>query len=246
MVGYPEALTDPSYRGQMLVSTFPLVGNYGVPDPTAICEVTGLHKYVESDQIHVSAYLVSEYCDTPSHWNSKMTLSQWLRQEKVPGIYGLDTRLLTKKIRETGSMLARIEFEPRYTDGTGTASTAVRELNPDHLFYISTRARNFIHICLMLLDGRTRYFTIQTLEILWPRSVARRFAFMVPTILVHVCLLSTVAVKTTLYDNLSIVAHVSQSFLGTTTSLRKNMMVGHGQALHSMHTLVIPGDVSSF
>eukprot|EP01052_Picozoa_sp_SAG31_P001490 SAG31_NODE_50_length_30520_cov_89.906712_11_plen_154_part_00 len=153
MVGYPEALTDPSYRGQMLVSTFPLVGNYGVPDPAAICEVTGLHKYVESDQIHVSAYLVSEYCDAPSHWNSKMTLSQWLRQEKVPGIYGLDTRLLTKKIRESGSMLARIEFEPRYTDGT--ASTAVRELNPDHLVYIGTRAcSEFVHICLTCVVGR--------------------------------------------------------------------------------------------
>ena len=98
MVGYPEALTDPSYRGQMLISTYPLVGNYGVPDVTEVDAATGLLKHVESDQIHVAAYLVSEYCDTPSHWNSVMSLGEWLRQEQIPGIYGL--------VRPAGSRVA--------------------------------------------------------------------------------------------------------------------------------------------
>jgi carbamoyl-phosphate synthase/aspartate carbamoyltransferase len=109
MVGYPEALTDPSYRGQILTLTYPLVGNYGVPDE-AVKDEFGLPKYFESDIIHVQALIVSSYSDEPSHWNSKMSLGDWLVKHDVPALYGIDTRALTKKIREEGAMLGRILF----------------------------------------------------------------------------------------------------------------------------------------
>ena len=100
MVGYPESLTDPSYEGQILVCTYPIIGSYGVPDK----------KYWESDRIHVSGLIVSQYIDTPSHFQSKMTLSQWLKKEKIPALVIPDTRHLTKKLRDEGAQLAKIIF----------------------------------------------------------------------------------------------------------------------------------------
>jgi len=100
MVGYPESLTDPSYEGQILVSTYPIVGSYGVPDK----------KYWESDRIHVSGLIVSQYIDTPSHFQSQITLSEWLKKEKVPGLVVSDTRYLTQKLRDKGAQLAKIIF----------------------------------------------------------------------------------------------------------------------------------------
>lgn len=125
LTGYPETLTDPSYRGQMLVSTFPLVGNYGVPDMGVTCEALGLPTNFESSEIHVSAYLVSDYSHYPSHWESTRSLSEWLVEQKIPGIYGLDTRLLTKKIRDSPEpILGRIEFEPTFTPGAANGAAA--------------------------------------------------------------------------------------------------------------------------
>jgi carbamoyl-phosphate synthase (ammonia) len=113
MVGYPESLTDPSYRGQLLVSTYPLVGNYGVPN-AGIVDQYGLPVHFESDKIHASAFIVADYSHHYSNWASGKSLGQWLQEERIPGIYGIDTRLLTQKIREAGSMLAKIEFTPSY------------------------------------------------------------------------------------------------------------------------------------
>ena len=113
MVGYPESLTDPSYKGQLLVSTYPLVGNYGVPATGAVDEF-GLSPHFESDRIHASAFIVSDYSHHYSNWEAGQSLSAWLQSENVPGLYGIDTRLLTKKIRDRGSMLAHIEFQPAY------------------------------------------------------------------------------------------------------------------------------------
>eukprot|EP01116_Phalansterium_solitarium_P021821 TRINITY_DN6959_c0_g1_i2.p1 TRINITY_DN6959_c0_g1~~TRINITY_DN6959_c0_g1_i2.p1 ORF type:complete len:1884 (-),score=892.07 TRINITY_DN6959_c0_g1_i2:456-6107(-) len=109
MVGYPESLTDPSYRGQLLVLTYPMIGNYGVP-PATLDPSTGLPLFFESEHIHASALLVSDYCDVPSHWNSVQTLSDWLKTEGVPALFGIDTRLLTKKIRDQGALLGKIVF----------------------------------------------------------------------------------------------------------------------------------------
>jgi len=110
MVGYPESLTDPSYRGQLLVMTYPIVGNYGVPED-AIDEY-GLSKFFESDSVQVAALIVSDYSHHHSHWASRRSLSQWLVEQRVPALYGIDTRLLTKKIRAKGALRAYIEFEP--------------------------------------------------------------------------------------------------------------------------------------
>ncbi len=108
MTGYPESLTDPSYKGQILVSTYPLIGNYGVPGDE---KEDGLPKHFESDQIHVNGYIVSEYSTEYSHWNAKKSLGQWLKEQEIPGIFGIDTRALTKLLRESGSMLGKIIVE---------------------------------------------------------------------------------------------------------------------------------------
>jgi carbamoyl-phosphate synthase small subunit len=98
MVGYPEALTDPSFRGQILVMTFPLVGNYGVPDK----------KFWESDKVQIAGLIVSNYIDTPSHHASKQTLSEWLKKFDVPALEIKDTRALTEKLRIGGTLVGKM------------------------------------------------------------------------------------------------------------------------------------------
>ncbi len=105
MVGYPETMTDPSYRGQILVCTYPLIGNYGVPDYE---KENDLLKYFESDQIHCRALVVSDYSQEYSHWNGKRSLDDWMKEQKIPGITGIDTRALTRKLREKGTMPGKI------------------------------------------------------------------------------------------------------------------------------------------
>jgi len=107
MVGYPEAMTDPSFYGQILVFTFPLIGNYGVPGDDAI---DGVLEHFESTRIQTAGIIVSEYSREHSHWQSIRSLSQWMQSQGVPGLMGVDTRSLTKRLREKGSMLGKIEF----------------------------------------------------------------------------------------------------------------------------------------
>jgi len=109
MVGYPESLTDPSYAGQILVITFPLVGNYGVPGDDL--DALGMHKNFESDRIHVKAVVVSDYSYESSHYTARRTLSEWLKQHHVPGLYGVDTRAITKVLRNHGSMLGKVVID---------------------------------------------------------------------------------------------------------------------------------------
>ena len=107
MTGYPESLTDPSYAGQILVTTYPLIGNYGVPE-------TGgepLPMFMESEKIHVKGLVVADYSEKYSHWNARESLSAWLKRERIPAITGIDTRRLTKRIRESGVMRGRIVLE---------------------------------------------------------------------------------------------------------------------------------------
>ncbi len=106
MTGYVEALTDPSFAGQILVLTYPLIGNYGVPDP----------KYFQSEKIQVSGLIVSQFCQTPNHYQNKQTLDAWLKQNNVPGLSEIDTRVLTQKIRQSGTMLGKIQFENQKID----------------------------------------------------------------------------------------------------------------------------------
>ena len=111
MTGYPESLTDPSYAGQILVATYPLIGNYGVPD-------TGgepLPRFMESERIHVKGLVVADYSERYSHWNARASLSEWLKREKIPAITGIDTRRLTKRLRASGVMRGRIEINSQFT-----------------------------------------------------------------------------------------------------------------------------------
>ncbi len=109
MMGYPESLTDPSYAGQIMALTYPLVGNYGVPRFSF--EANGLPTFMESDRIYASAIIVSDYSEHYSHWNAQESLADWLKREKVPGVTGIDTRQLTKVLREHGVMMGKIVFD---------------------------------------------------------------------------------------------------------------------------------------
>ena len=108
MAGYPESITDPSYRGQILVLTYPLIGNYGVPGKQ---RENGMLKFFESEEIHISGLIISDYSFDFSHWNADQSLADWLREFSIPGIYGIDTRTLTKHLREEGAMLGKIVFD---------------------------------------------------------------------------------------------------------------------------------------
>lgn len=108
MTGYPESLTDPSYAGQLMTLTYPLIGNYGV-SPFTI-EPNGLPTFMESEKIHAEAIIVSDYSYEYSHWNAVESLGDWLKREKIPGITGIDTRELTKVLREHGVMMGKIVF----------------------------------------------------------------------------------------------------------------------------------------
>lgn len=105
MVGYPESLTDPSYRGQILTLTYPLIGNYGIPEDNG---EESLSEYFESDRIQVQGLITARYTDDYSHWNADKSLSEWMKENDIPGIYGIDTRDLTKKLRRRGTMLGKI------------------------------------------------------------------------------------------------------------------------------------------
>jgi carbamoyl-phosphate synthase small subunit len=115
MAGYPQSLTDPSYCGQILVSTWPLVGNYGVPlDPATgspLFDEWGIPRHFESERVQVSGFIVSEACEEPSHHASSSTLSAWLDRQGVPGIEGIDTRSLVRRLRERGVMRGKILVE---------------------------------------------------------------------------------------------------------------------------------------
>uniref|UniRef100_A0A671UB49 Multifunctional protein CAD n=1 Tax=Sparus aurata TaxID=8175 RepID=A0A671UB49_SPAAU len=123
MVGYPEALTDPSYHCQLLTLTYPLVGNYGIPKDED--GEFGLSKWFESSKIHAAALIIGELADSPSHWSSVKSLDQWLKEQGVPGLQGIDTRCLTKKIREKGTMLGKLVVD-------GTPEDSIPLDNPDH------------------------------------------------------------------------------------------------------------------
>jgi len=109
MTGYPESLTDPSYAGQILVTTFPLIGNYGIPETGMGSD--GLPLFMESERIHPKALIVADYSENYSHWNAKESLAAWLQREKIPAITGIDTRRLTKVLREHGVMMGRVVIE---------------------------------------------------------------------------------------------------------------------------------------
>ena len=106
MVGYPESLTDPSYLNQILVLTYPLIGNYGIGEP--IYDELGIDKIFESNNIHIKALIVGEYNPKYSHWRGKKSLGDWLQEKGIIGISGVDTRELVKIIRENKDVIGKI------------------------------------------------------------------------------------------------------------------------------------------
>lgn len=108
MTGYPESLTDPSYHGQILVATYPMIGNYGVP---AANTIHGIPERFESNKIHITGLVISDKPQGYSHWNASLSLSLWLDKEGIPGIYGIDTRALTQVLREHGCMKGKIIYK---------------------------------------------------------------------------------------------------------------------------------------
>lgn len=113
MVGYPETFTDPSYKGQILSLTYPLIGNYGVPHAQTM---DGLTDVFESDRVQIQGLVMTDYSFEYSHWNAEQSLDDWLKEHKVVGLYGVDTRKLTKKLRQRGSMLGKIIAENQDRD----------------------------------------------------------------------------------------------------------------------------------
>ncbi|MDR1257022.1 MAG: carbamoyl-phosphate synthase (glutamine-hydrolyzing) small subunit, partial [Spirochaetaceae bacterium] len=137
MTGYPQTLTDPSFRGQIIVSTYPLAGNYGVPlTAKKLAPYTdryGIPVHFESERIQASGFVVSENCEEPSHFASGATLSEWLEAGGVPGVCGVDTRALTKRLREQGVMRGKIVVDGAEDAGfdSGVAGNVVAEVSCD-------------------------------------------------------------------------------------------------------------------
>lgn len=150
MMGYPESLTDPSYAGQLMVLTYPLVGNYGVPPFTV--EKNGIATFMESDRIYASAIIVSDYSTEFSHWNACESLGDWLKREKVPGVTGIDTRQLTKVLREHGVMMGRLIFtdspesleSPEKTEDYGSVNWVARVSCKDIIRYNEGAGRKVV------------------------------------------------------------------------------------------------------
>ena len=141
MVGYIETLTDPSYKGQILSITYPLVGNYGVPDPT-VADDSGIPLNFESDSIQVRGLVIHELSKVASHWNLSMTLDEWLYKNNIPGISGIDTRQLTKSLREDGVRMAalKVSEHPIDTDKLKEQLSDAPQYNSEHLVDdVSTR-----------------------------------------------------------------------------------------------------------
>ena len=134
MVGYPESLTDPSYLNQILVLTYPLIGNYGIGEPEY--DDNGIDKIFESNNIHIKALIVGEYNPKYSHWRGKKSLGEWLQEKGVIGISGVDTRELVKIIRENNDVIGRIGNDVNNTNNllkTITINDINNKINLDNI-----------------------------------------------------------------------------------------------------------------
>lgn len=151
MVGYPETFTDPSYRGQILVLTYPMIGNYGVAGE---CDVKGVSKRFESLKIHLRGLIISEACETHSHWEAKKSLEAFLVKHKIPAIKGVDTRALTQKLREHGVMLGKIvSVDENYSKdmefSDPNVSNLVGEVSPKEKIVIHPKGKAVATVALI-------------------------------------------------------------------------------------------------
>lgn len=142
MVGYVESMTDPSYNGQILTFTYPLIGNYGVPNISTKDE-NGIEKHIESDRIQVKGIVIHDLSLVSNHWSSVMTLDEWLYKEQIPGIYNVDTRKLTKKLREDGVMMCALVVSDSDNVNIEDIQTKLKKTvnynNKNFMEYVSTK-----------------------------------------------------------------------------------------------------------
>jgi len=165
MVGYTKSLTDPSYRGQILMFTYPLIGNYGVPSFSNVDEY-GLPRYFESDSIKAQGTIVHEHCDQPSHWASVQTINEWLMAEEIPGVYDVDTRSLTQKIRVKGVMMGAIVVDEKPEKGFTMLRESAKYGEINFVREVSTRSPKIYgkgEKTLVLVDYGTKYNIIRNL-----------------------------------------------------------------------------------
>lgn len=156
MTGYPESLTDPSYKGQILALTYPIIGNYGVPGNLT---EDSMYKFFESYALHISGLIISDYTEEYSHWNANKSLGDWLKEYEIPGIYGIDTRELTKVLREEGTMLGKIVYNNQ--------DVALYDPNQDNLVeQVSIREKKVFgkgKYRILLIDCGVKYNIIRNL-----------------------------------------------------------------------------------
>jgi carbamoyl-phosphate synthase small subunit len=168
MVGYTEALTDPSYRGQILCITYPLVGNYGVPS-MSIKDKYGLPKFFESEKIQVKGLIVHDLSSVASHWSCVKTLDEWLNEEHIPGIYGIDTRELTKKLRIKGVMVGAMSVSEASIKDRRMKDLIKYERYDDQNFLPQVSVKTDQEYgdknrdCIVLLDTGTKYSIIRNI-----------------------------------------------------------------------------------
>jgi carbamoyl-phosphate synthase small subunit len=168
MVGYPESMTDPSYAGQILCFTYPLIGNYGVPGYEERDEF-GLPRFFESDSVKVKGIIVQEACEAPNHWASRRTLAGWLQTEGIPGIEGVDTRALVSKLRESGVMMGVLAAGRDAQDSERVAALlrSARTYSSQNLVAGVSVTKPVIHgkseTRVVLLDCGTKYGIVRNL-----------------------------------------------------------------------------------
>jgi|SRR6185369_4190432 len=160
MTGYPQAFTDPSFKGQILVMTYPILGNYGVPE----------RKLWESKNIQISGLIVSDYIETPSHFQSKMTLGQWFKDENLPLLQIKDTRFLTQKIREKGVMLGKIVIDKPVDDYDPNLDNLVAQVSTKTVTTEGTGKKTVVLIDCGAKDNIKRCFLkrgVKVIQVPW-------------------------------------------------------------------------------
>jgi carbamoyl-phosphate synthase small subunit len=169
MVGYTETLTDPSYRGQILCITYPLIGNYGVPS-NKLQDPYGLPKYFESDQIQIKGLLIHNLSIIASHWTCIKTLDQWLYEERIPGIYGIDTRELTKKLRVRGVMAGAMSVSSNLVAERSRLLELMESENYEGRNFMNEVSARHVRQygddkkeCIVLVDTGTKYSIIRNI-----------------------------------------------------------------------------------
>ena len=164
MIGYPEVLTDSGFEGQIVVMTYPLIGNYGVPACSSL--ENGLSEFMDSHRIHPAAVIMTEYSPEYSHWNAKESLGEWLMREQIPAITGVDTRELTKHLRENGTMQATLIFEGDDTTPVANDENLVPQVScKEVVTYNAGAGKKVVLVDCGVKEGIIRYLLARGVEV---------------------------------------------------------------------------------